>query len=70
MNWVGAVSACLMIILAVYFYIKVVRWAGAYRWKFWLEGDLKKAFLVTVVSFIFVAIMRELWKWEVKALSE
>ena len=61
----------LFIVAAVFFYIViVVNWLNRWKNYFFRAGDLFDWAVVAVFSWIYVKIMKYLWKIQVRVLSE
>ncbi len=60
----------LYLIVAVYLYVRVVLlYFGAWKNWFMRTGNLLYYVYITVFSWIYVQIIKILWKWQVRALS-
>ncbi len=54
--------------LMVGFYLYLVLWSGMWRWKFWVSGNLEDLVYLTIFTFLWVELMKRVWKWEVSVL--
>lgn len=60
----------LYLIVAVYLYVRVVLlYFGAWKNWFMRTGNLMYYVYITVFSWIYVQIIKILWKWQVRALT-
>ena len=59
------------IVIAAYLYISVVLlWAGRWKTYFMRSGNIMYYIYLLVFTWIYVQIIKLLWKWQVRLLSE
>ena len=60
----------LYLIVAIYLYVRVVLlYFGAWKHWFMRTGNLMYYVYITVFSWIYVQIIKILWRWQVRALT-
>ncbi len=59
------------IAVAAYLYISfVILWAGKWKTYFMRSGNIMYYVYLTVFTWIYVQLIKILWKWQVRLLSE
>ena len=60
----------IFIFIAVYLYIAVVQlWAGRWKTYFMRSGNIMYYVYLILFTWIYVQIIKILWKWQVRALN-
>ncbi|NPA86428.1 MAG: hypothetical protein GXO00_00245 [Candidatus Diapherotrites archaeon] len=49
-------------------YLYVVFWSEEWKWKFWVTGELDDLLYLMAFTFIWGALVRAVWKLEVRLL--
>ena len=55
-------------IVLIYLYFYVLFWSNRWKWKFWVSGDLLDLFYIVAFTFVWGALIKAIWRLEVRLL--
>ena len=58
----------LSMLLLIGSYVYIVFWSEEWKWKFWVSGDLLDLFYLLGFTLVWSALIRAVWRLEVRLL--